>query len=251
MKKYISTILIVLSIPLFQIQLYGQNESFLGLTLGAALPQGTFAGTDYNDPGNGYAQTGFLFTFDGAIFPDDYLGIGATVSYGSNNPDKQLYKSDLTNDLINRYPDLEQYLDQLYFDYGVWRYMNFHIGPNITANAGKFNFDVRALAGLSLGWAPDQLIQITQNDEQLFSRRINAKAIPTLGFTVGGGIRYAMSSGYVLRVIVDYSNLKPPYDATESVNIDPEEGVITETKEVAVPFKNIQIGIGIAYNFEI
>ncbi len=39
------------------------------------------------------------------IFPDDYLGIGVTVTYGSNNPDKKKYKADLTNDVLGRYPE--------------------------------------------------------------------------------------------------------------------------------------------------
>lgn len=230
---------------------FAQNESFLGLTLGAAFPQGTFAEKDYNNPEAGYAQTGFLFTFDGALFPDDYLGIGATVSYGSNNPDKAKYKTDVINDILTRYPGLEDYQDDIYFDYGVWRYLNFHAGPNFTANAGRFNFDFRALAGLSLAWTPDQLIQITIDDEQIFSRQINEKATPALGFTLGTGIRYSLSSGYVFRLIAEYSNCKPTYDIVESYDIDEDGMLDAETVEVSTPFKNIQIGIGIAYNFEI
>ncbi len=250
MKK---TLILLISLVFFGFiqNLNAQNESFLGLTLGTALPQGTFAEKDFSNPEAGYAQTGFLFTFDGALFPDDYLGFGATVSYGSNNPDKEKYKADAIDDLITRYPALEDLIDNIYFDYGVWRYLNFHAGPNITANAGRFNFDVRALAGLSLAWAPDQLLQIKENDEETFSRRINTKAIPTLGFTVGAGIRYALSSGYVLRVIAEYSNCKPKYDVTESFDIDDNGDLELQTTEVSMPFKNIQLGIGIAYNFEI
>jgi hypothetical protein len=77
------------------INLFSQNESFLGLSFGAAFPQGPFAEKNYDDDQSGYANTGFLFTFDGAIFPDDYLGIGATISYGSNNPDKSQFQDDL------------------------------------------------------------------------------------------------------------------------------------------------------------
>ena len=231
--------------------LKAQNESFLGLTLGAALPQGSFAENDFGNPESGYAKTGFLFTFDGALFPDDYLGIGATVTYGSNNPDKEQYKTDLIADLLDRHPDLEDYADDIYFDYGVWRYLNFHAGPNFTVNAGSFNFDFRALAGLSLAWSPDQLVQININEEETFSRKIDEKAVPTLGYTVGTGIRYSLSSGYTFRIIAEYSNCKPKYDLVESFDLDGDGNLDIETTEVSTPFKNVQIGIGIAYNFEI
>jgi opacity protein-like surface antigen len=231
--------------------LQAQNESFLGLTLGGALPQGSFAEKDYTSEQSGYANTGFLFTFDGALFPDDYLGFGATVTYASNNPDKATYKADLIDDILTRYPDLEEYKDDIYFDYGVWRYLNFHVGPNITANAGPFNFDVRALAGLSLAWPPGHLLQIKVNEEETFSRKITSKATPALGYTVGGGIRYAMKSGYVIRFIAEYSNCKPTFDVIESVDLDASGNIQEETTEISMPFKNIQLGIGIAYNFEL
>lgn len=228
-----------------------QNESFLGLCLGAALPQGTYADKDFKSEGAGYANTGFLFTFDGAIFPDEYLGIGATVTYGSNNPDKTKYKDDLVADVLDRYPELIEYQDQIYFDYGVWRYLNIHVGPAFTVPAGPFNFDVKAVAGLSLAWAPQQEFQATWGDDKSFSRKVDDKAVPTLGFTVGAGIRYALKSGYVLRVIAEYTNCKPTMEVTEDVLTSIVEGSEIKTREYEMPIKNIHLGIGIAYNFEL
>ncbi len=231
-------------------QIQAQNESFLGLTLGTAIPQGVYSEKEYKTEGAGYASTGFLFTFDGTIFPDDYLGIGATVTYGSNNPDKKKHKEDLINDLISRYPNIEENIDSLSFDYGVWKYLNFHIGPAVTFNAGPVNFDLRVLAGLSLAWAPEQDIQI-QYDEFNFSRRVQDKAVPTIGFTAGAGIRYQLKGGYVLRFIAEYSNCKPTMTITESIVDAIAEGTeVTET-EVEMPIKNVQLSVGIAYNFEL
>lgn len=231
----------------------GQNESFLGLTFGTAIPQGTYAETDFKTEGSGYAQTGFLFTFDGTIFPDDYLGISATVTYGSNNPDKKKYKEDLRNDVYERYPEIGELEDSLIFDYGVWRYLNFHIGPAVTFRAGPVNFDLRLLGGLSLAWAPDQNFQIYSGpEEQVFARDVQEKAVPTLGFTAGAGVRYELKGGYVLRFIAEYSNCKPTMTISESV-IDAIVAGETEVGEtdVAMPIKNVQISIGIAYNFEL
>ena len=115
------------------------------------------------------------------------------------------------------------------------------------------NFDLRILGGLSLAWAPDQNFQIfDENEEQLFSRTIKDKAIPTLGFTIGSGVRYAFKSGYVLRFIAEYSNCKPTITVTESVVDAIAEGQdeLTES-EVDMPIKNVQLSIGIAYNFEL
>jgi opacity protein-like surface antigen len=230
-----------------------QNESFLGLCLGAAIPQGVYAEKDYYKEGTGYANTGFLFSFDGAIFPDDYLGIGATVTYGSNNPDKTKYKEDFSADLMERYPnlDIEDLEERLYFDYGVWRYLNFHAGPAVTFAAGNFNFDLNVLAGLSLAWAPQQEFQLKLTEEETFSRKVEDKAIPTLGFTFGGGVRYALKKGYVLRVMASYTNCKPTMEISELQPADGEDVPEIITREVQMPIKNIHLGIGIAYNFEI
>lgn len=232
------------------IQMQAQNESFLGLTFGTAIPQGIYAEDEYKTEGAGYANTGFLFTFDGTIFPDDYLGVGATITYGSNNPNKTKYKEDLTNDLISRYPNIGENIDSLSFDYGVWKYLNFHIGPAVTFNAGPVNFDLRILAGLSLAWAPEQNIQIQYEDFN-FSRNVQDKAVPTIGFTAGAGIRYQLKGGYVLRFIAEYSNCKPTITITENVADAIVEGTeVTET-EVEMPIKNVQLSVGIAYNFEL
>jgi opacity protein-like surface antigen len=233
------------------INLFSQNESFLGLSFGAAFPQGPFAEKNYDDDQSGYANTGFLFTFDGAIFPDDYLGIGATISYGSNNPDKSQFQDDLKADVLERYPALDNTDYDLFYDFGVWRYLNFHVGPAITIAAGNFNFDIRGLAGLSSVWPPQLDFQVNYQDEEVFSRKTSQNAVPTLGFTVGGGIRYAMKSGYVLRINTDYSNCKPSYDVIENVIESIQTGQELGTKTVEKPIKNIQVGIGIAYNFDI
>jgi len=52
-----------------------QQESFLGLCFGGAIPQGSFSEDNFKDSTNGYATPGFVFTFDAAWFPDDYLGV--------------------------------------------------------------------------------------------------------------------------------------------------------------------------------
>ena len=228
-----------------------QNQSFMGLCLGTTIPQGTYAEKDFYKEGAGYANTGFLFTFDGAIFPDDYLGIGATVAYGSNNPDKDQYKADIIKDFTTRYPDLEYNPDDIYFDFGVWRYLNLHAGPAFTVGAGSFNFDFRALAGATLAWAPNQLFQMNLPNEGNFSRKVNDKAVTTLGFTLGTGFRYQFNNGYVIRLTDEYSGSKPTMEVTEdileSINNDQE----VTTTQYKMPIKNIQIGFGVAYNFEL
>jgi hypothetical protein len=246
-------IILLLGCILTGTSVIAQNESFLGLSLGAAIPQGIYAEKDFYNPQAGYAQTGFLFSFDGAIFPDDYLGIGASVTYGSNNPDKIQYKDDFYNDLQSRYPDedLEQFEETFFFDFGVWRYLNFHVGPAFTFPAGRFNFDLKAVAGLSLAWAPQQEFQINLSEDEVFSRKVEDKATATLGYTVGTGIRFALTKGYVLRIIAEFTNCKPTMDISEIVASDAGEEIEVVESTVEMPIKNYHIGVGIAYNFEL
>ncbi len=245
-------ILLYIAVSLFLISnVSAQDESFLGISVGAAIPQGKFADTTFGE-GNGYAGTGFMFAFDAAWFPDDYLGIGATVTYASNNPDKKKYLEDAKNELIMNYPLLGEFIDSNFiFDYGVWKYLNIYVGPTVTVPAGYFNFDFRVLAGLTLAWQPNQEIQATYESGSTFSRKSNPKPVPTIGYSAGIGVRYAFKSGFVLRVMTDYANSKPTFEVTEitldSEGLNPEE----VTREVAMPIKNFHVGIGIAYNFDI
>jgi len=228
-----------------------QNESYLGIAVGAALPQGTYAETNYGEA-NGYAGTGFMFAFDGAWFPDDYLGFGATVTYASNNPDKKQYLEDVKSSLMEDYPLLGEIIDSNFiFDYGVWKYLNIYIGPTVTVPAGRFNFDFRILAGLQLAWQPDESINAKYESGSTFSRKNNSKPVPTIGYCAGVGVRYAFQSGFVLRIMTDYANSKPTFETTD-ITLD-SEGLNPEqtTREVTMPIKNFHVGIGIAYNFDI
>ncbi len=219
--------------------------------MGAALPQGTYALKDSTNEQSGYANTGFLFSFDAAWFPEDYLGIGATVTYGSNNPDKIKYREDLLNTFKNKYPNFVLPDDTaITFNMDVWKYLNLFVGPVVTIPAGRFNFDLRALAGISFVWPPDQTIEIRSPNNQNFSRNIQNKATPTLGFSAGGGIRYELKKGVALRVIAEYTNMKPELEFKELFLDSNGQGDIV-TKKVDVPIKNIHLGIGLAYNFDL
>jgi len=147
---------------------------------------------------------------------------------------------------------LEEILeDQIYFDYGTWRYLNIHAGPAFTIPVGNFNFDLRGLAGLTLAWAPQQQFQITWDEDKSFSRVVEDKAIPTLGFTIGTGVRYSFKSGFVLRFIAEYSNSKPTIEVTEDILESIVDGSEITTHEYEMPIKNIHLGVGIAYNIEL
>ena len=253
MKKIL--LLTTLSVLLFSNSSFSQDESYLGLCFGAALPLGEFAETDFYNKSNGYANTGFMFSFDGAWFPDDYLGIGGTVTFASNNPDKNRYKEDLRQYLIDSVPDLGEILDENFVvDYGVWKYLNIFIGPNFTYPVGRFNIDARILAGVSFGWQPSQVIDATGLNESTFSRKVEGKAIAALGYSVGCGARYAFKSGYVLRIIAEFANSKPKFEYTSEIRLEQIQGdeyeIVVEKETYEMPFKNVHLGIGIAYNFD-
>lgn len=243
-----SLIALTLIIFLFSNDLFSQNESFLGLSFGYVMPQGTFSSTDFTEEGAGYATSGFLFGFDGAWFPDDYLGIGGSVTFINANIDKGKYKDDFVESLKVKYPDFElPDSTEIKSDLGVWRLVNVMVGPHGTFHAGKFNFDIRALAGFCFVFAPNSQLQIFQNDEQLFSTKRTSKASPNLGFTVGGGIRYAMQNSYVIRFTAEYTGTNATFETTDEILIEDEITAVTSTTDY--PINNFYIGLGIAYHF--
>jgi hypothetical protein len=231
----------------------GQDYNYLGLSVGGAFPQGSFSGKSIADSVNGFANTGFVFAFDAAWFPDDYMGIGATVTFASNYTSGQMYMDELRNEIVESFYDPEDFpADSIVQDFGVWKYLNLFIGPNFTYPLGRFNFDVRAMGGLSLAWRPSQTLDVNFPESGLVSWQSSTKAVPALGYSIGGGIRYAFKSGYVIRLVAEYANSKPTFALIDDVewNQDSETFTVKE-KEVAVPVKNIHLGIGIAYNFEL
>ena len=250
MKKYL---LLTIIITLLTNNIKSQDENFLSLCVGAALPQGTFASKNFSNESAGYATSGFLFGFDMAWFPDDYLGIGGTVTFVNNNIDKKKYEEDLLKRLLEKYPDLELPDNtEIYFDMSEWRYVNLMIGPNGTFNAGKFNFDLRALTGISFVFPPGTELQIKQSGEQILSTNHEKKVSLNLGFTLGAGIRYALKNNYVIRLIAEYTGTKGTFDVTEDISKEVIGGDITlepQTRKVDYPVNNIQLGIGIAYHF--
>lgn len=228
-----------------------QQESFLGLCFGGAIPQGSFSEDNFKDSTNGYADPGFVFTFDAAWFPDDYLGVGATVTYASNNPDKTKYINDLEQSIMDSNPIFGEFFkDSIVLDYGVWKYLNIFVGPNVTIPAGNFNFDLRVMGGVSFAWKPYQTIDINYPEEGAFSRKIEGKAVPVLGYSVGAGVRYAFKSSLAIRFIAEYANCKPTFEYIDEITYDQDqEAFVTTVQEAAMPIKNIHLGIGIAKNF--
>ncbi len=244
-----SLIAITLIIFLISNSLFSQNESFMGLSFGYVMPQGDFASNDFSLEGAGYGTGGFLFSFDGAWFPDDYLGIGGTVTFINANVDKVKYKQDVVDRFHENYPDLiDPDSTEIKFDLGVWRLVNIMVGPHGTFHTGRFNFDVRALVGFSFVFAPGSQLQIFHNEEQLFSTKRIKKASPNLGYTVGGGIRYALQNSYVIRLTAEYTGTNATFETTDEVLIDEEIQVITSKTDF--PINNFYIGLGIAYHFD-
>lgn len=231
----------------------GQDYNFLSLSVGGALPQGSYAGTTFSDSTNGFAKNGFVFSFDAAWFPDDYMGIGATVTFASNNTDKQPYIDEMKQKLISGFPDPADFPhDSILFDYGVWKNLNLFIGPNFTYPLGRFNLDLRIMGGLSLVWKPTQTVDIDFPETGIFHYENADKAVPALGFSAGGGVRYAFKRGYVLRVMAEYANTRPSFEFIDEITWNPEsENYSLSTTDIDVPIKNVHVGIGIAYNFEL
>ncbi|NOX46570.1 MAG: hypothetical protein GXO89_06285 [Chlorobi bacterium] len=234
---------------LFSNNLFSQNESFMGLSFGYVMPQGDFASNDFAQEGAGYGTGGFLFGFDGAWFPDDYLGIGGSITFINANIDKSKYKEDVVASIKEKYPDLElPDSTEIKFDLGVWRLVNVMVGPHGTFHTGRFNFDIRALAGFSFVFAPGSQLQIFHKEDQLYSTKRIKKASPNLGFTIGGGIRYALQNSYVIRLTAEYTGTNATFETTDEILVNDEITVVT--KETDFPINNFYIGLGIAYHFD-
>lgn len=239
---------LVILLFIFSTEMKSQSN-FIGLSFGAALPQGDFASDDFSLDGAGYATTGFLVGFDAAVFPDEYLGIGASVTFINGNIDKKKYKEDYIQYFYDKNGIDLNSVDDFYFDMEVWRIINLMVGPATTFNAGNFNFDARALIGASFVFPPGTQIQFKLENREFNTSR-QKKASIGFGYSFGAGVRYAMKSGYVLRFTAEYSGTKVSFSTNDDI-LNEDGNFETITRDVDFPINNIQIGIGIAYNFDL
>jgi len=237
MKKYITLLLFSLFVSLSFSQ-----DHYVSLSMGSSVPLGTYS-DDSGSNTTGYALPSFTLSFDGNYFFIPYLGISATANYGMNGVAEEELYDDLILHLHDLYPGLSIPPDaEVSFIATQWTYVNLLVGPVLSIPVASFNFQLRALAGMSFTMPPKRDLFITYTNTQL-SHHAEGQSLK-FGYLLGAGIMYQPNSNYGLRIGADY------FSTNSVVEIDYlyDDGsgvgeIITEEVELPVTAMHITLGI--------
>lgn len=229
--------------------LYGQqNDNFMSISMGASIPLDDFASTIIDNEKAGYAQTSFGLGFDGAYLFTNNLGLGATISFANNSVATTELRDDLVQKIKEDYPDLViPDGTEISFDVGAWNHINLMIGPHFTLPANQVSLDLRALAGFCFVLPPDFQIYVSTPEEDI-RRYSDIKRSANFGYLLGGGFRYSTHAGYMIRLMVDYSNATARMKVTDQI-IDDNQTTDQEPLTIDQPVGAIFAGIGLGYHF--
>ena len=236
MKKFILFLFLLSSVYSFS------QNSHLALSMGPNFPLGDFAAID-DYTTNGYATNGFYLSFDGNYIPTWYFGIAGNISFGTNLPNQDSMYSSLLTELRDlNVPPLPEDLKKE-FTIGSWSYINLMVGPSVALPAGKFQFNAKALIGMSVIIPPNQTLIVLYNNKPV-TGYADAKDV-SFSYSVGGDIIFELSSSYSIKVSADYFHTTIDYD----VDFGFEESVGLPVINRSFDINTINTTIGLAYLF--
>ncbi len=239
--------IIVLFLVISRLPVFSQDNN-LSVNMGVAVPLGDFAQTG-SFLEKGYAQTGFNLNIDGVYIPTWYFGIGANVSFSTFVLDDKAVGADLL-ELIENLPDLPDLPDNIdtRIDVGTWSYANFMLGPVFAYPVSNFQFNVKALVGLSVLMPPGSELNISNNDTGEQIRSYSETQNIRFGYLLGTDVIYKMSGSYSLKLGGEYFHSKTNYDVNFSrINDNTEIELETQTSNINIDA--LHLTVGIAYLF--
>lgn len=236
MKKYIGILFLFMGAMSFA------QDSHLGLNMGPSFPTGSFAQIDdYNT--NAYAQPGFILSFDANYIPTWYFGIGGALSFGTNYPNQDSMLSGLIEELreLDGLPNIPEEADAL-FTIGNWSYVNVLVGPTFAYPAGKLQFNLRALIGLSLVMPPNQTLTLTYDDNIISGYSDTQTA--NFCYSLGADIIFKLSGSYSLKLGTEYFHTRSEY----AMDINYQDNALSSIDR-KIDISTIHTSIGFAYLF--
>ena len=241
MKKIISlfTLLFIVSLSFAQ-------DNYVSLSMGSSIPLGTYSmASDSNT--TGYALPSFTLSFDGNYYFAPYLGIAATANYGMNGVAEEELKDYVLLHIHELYPGFNPPPDaEVNFITTQWTYVNLLVGPVFSVPLASFNFQIRALAGMSFAMPPKRDLFITYANTQL-SHHAEGQSLK-FGYLLGAGILYQPNSNYGLRIGTDYFSTNSVIEIDYRYD-DGSGGDEIKTEKVEKPVTVMHITLGIVTFF--
>jgi len=234
MKQFFIALLLLVSFVGYS------QDSHLGLNMGPSFPIGDFSKSD-DYKTQGYAQPGFNLSFAGNYIPTWYFGIGGALVFGTNFPNQDSMLSGLINELreMEALPEIPEEVDAS-FTIGNWSYVNVMVGPTFSYPAGKLQFNLKALIGMSIVMPPTQTLNLMY-DNNTISGYSDTQNV-SFCYDFGTDIILKLSGSYSLIFGVDYFHSSTEYDVEIGYN-DNQLPAISRKIEI----NTVHTTVGFAY----
>ena len=233
------TKLILIFSLVFSLSVHAQ-DNYMALCFGRGQALGDFAKTE-DILNNGFAKGGFATSYSGAYFPYGKLGLGGTLGFNTN----YLKREETQKNLIDLVPS--EFLPILYTDnseFGYWRLVFIHVGPQFTWPIGKLYLDVFLFGGIDLIFLPVMRTVIRDNSdpENVYSTFLSTKNA-SMGFDGGVALRYQLNNVTDIKIYTNYVHSS----AKGSLYWNYTSMRIQNMKDFKTKIQILNIGIGLTY----
>jgi len=178
-----------------------KQKSYISLYSGWSIPQGNYAGTDYNNNQAGFAKRGVTIAVDGAVYLKKNFAIAGIISFQDQGKLNQSNTDILSQGYVNSY-SADNAKVIAYDRYHNW---NILIGPQYSFTYKDFILDLRASAGLV--WVtstPETSITLGNVPEQTATFYQRRSAGKLFGYGASGGLRYKLGDTWTVGIKESY-----------------------------------------------
>jgi hypothetical protein len=178
-----------------------KQKSYISLYSGWSIPQGNYAGTDYNNNQAGFAKRGVTIAVDGAVYLKKNFAIAGIISFQDQGKLNQSNTDILSQGYVNSY-SADNAKVIAYDRYHNW---NILIGPQYSFTYKDFILDLRASAGLV--WVtstPETSIALGNVPEQTATFYQRRSAGKLFGYGASGGLRYKLGDTWTVGIKESY-----------------------------------------------
>ncbi|HXB91009.1 MAG TPA: hypothetical protein VNU72_01910 [Puia sp.] len=222
----------------------------IGLTVGPAIPVGSFSIRSTQNAEAGYAKTGFAAELSGAYFFNAALGVVLSAARQENavgNPKDRLIPPAPPT------PNYIVYPPPVIIDNQSWKITRVQAGPvfNIALAAHSLSLQIRALAGILKTAQPGFQYSNKSNGYMLASGSGETAAISlpwTFSYQSDIGLNWKMSRHLALIAKAGYTGSTAViHDPQYEVNGFITGGVLPEKREYSLGTVYAQAGVGVSF----
>ena len=220
-------------------------KAFAGIAVGAAFPQSSFAGTEFEKNDQGYAQNGnYLEVNAGYRFMNN---LGGVIMFRGQRHEYDVQTQ--ANQLASEYPG-----NTIKVESEQWTRTGVMIGLNGILPLGpekRTALELKGMIGSMKAVIPEQTLRASNANEW---EEINFAEADNSAFAYLAGIalRYNISPRFALSVTGDYLSSEHTFDVTVSSRYSGPAGsseALTENAAFTQKIETINVGLGLAYRF--